>query len=66
LIITLVFSGCLLAQTSLYSDDYGNTTSASDGDSVSLYTDRFGNTTGRVGDRNVSCYTDSFGNTTCN
>src|SRR5262249_698735 len=54
----------LHAQSSLYTDRFGNTTGTIGNDSVNMYRDRFGNTTGTIGNDSVNTYRDRFGNTT--
>ena len=58
------FASAANAQTSLYTDSFGNTTGTKDGQSVNLHKDSFGNTTGSVGNNSVNTHSDSFGNTT--
>jgi hypothetical protein len=53
-----------VAQNTLYTDKYGNTTGSIGNKSVSTYTDRSGNTSGTVGNKNVDMYSDRSGNTT--
>jgi hypothetical protein len=62
--VLIGFASAASAQTSLYTDSFGNTTGTKDGQSVNLHKDSFGNTTGTVGNKSVNTYSDSFGNTT--
>ena len=53
-----------VAQNTLYTDKYGNTTGSIGNKSVNTHTDRSGNTTGTVGNKNVNMYSDRYGNAT--
>lgn len=61
----LFLASTVYANSSFYTDDYGNTTGTVNGQPYHSYTDDYGNTTGTVGNKSFHCYTDSYGNTTC-
>ena len=53
-----------VAQNTLYTDKYGNTTGTIGNKSVNTYTDRSGNTIGTVGRKSVNISSDRYGNAT--
>jgi hypothetical protein len=65
-LFVIFYTAMVHAESSLVTDDKGNTTGTIDGKKVSIHTDKFGNTTGTIGSARINTHTDQLGNTTGN